>query len=195
MSRLAPIERPRSLLIRLAYWLSRRRLGVTIAPLRVVYARLPGLARPQHALLRLAEQGLSLPTRLRMLVEIHVSLRNGCSFCSDLHMAMALEAGLEPGDVAALDEPQAHPERFSPLERAALAWALAVAHRTTSDELFERLRAELPDERALVELTWLAAMTTYLNTMAAALDLEADGLCAVRAPTLTLPRPAQAHAH
>ena len=42
--RLEPIEKPRGLLMRIAYWLSRRQLGGVMSPLKVIYARAPKLA-------------------------------------------------------------------------------------------------------------------------------------------------------
>ena len=44
--RLAPIEQPRSLLVRIAYWLSKRQLGKVMTPLKVIYARAPRLPAP-----------------------------------------------------------------------------------------------------------------------------------------------------
>jgi hypothetical protein len=42
--RLAPIEKPPGLLLRIAYWLSRRQLGGVMSPLKVIYARAPSLS-------------------------------------------------------------------------------------------------------------------------------------------------------
>ncbi|MCC6766153.1 MAG: hypothetical protein IT293_15955 [Deltaproteobacteria bacterium] len=43
--RLAPIERPSTLVGKLAYWMTERRLGKVITPMKVIYARLPALFR------------------------------------------------------------------------------------------------------------------------------------------------------
>ncbi len=41
--RLKPIENPRKLLAKIAYWMSKRKFGKVLMPLKVVYARNPGL--------------------------------------------------------------------------------------------------------------------------------------------------------
>ena len=96
--RLEPIEKPRGLLMRIAYWLSRRQLGRVMSPLKVIYARAPA-RRLAGALDRAdaMETGLSLEPELRLLVTTQSSLLNGCTFCADLHMAQAVQAriGLE----------------------------------------------------------------------------------------------------
>ena len=85
--RLEPIERPKGLLMKIAYWLSRRQLGAVMSPLKVVYARSPRIARAGFGLVRAMESGLSLDPELRLLLVTQSSLLNGCSFCADLHAA------------------------------------------------------------------------------------------------------------
>jgi alkylhydroperoxidase family enzyme len=172
--RLAPIERPGNLLIRLGYWLSRRQLGAVMSPLRVIYARAPRLLRANLGIVR-AMESLSLDPALRLLVTTQSSLLNGCGFCADLHRAQAIqqEIGLERfRDL--LDF--AHSPHFSERERAALAYTEEVTRqRKASDATFERLRAHF-SEREIVELTWLNAIGNFFNLMAVPLEIESDGL-------------------
>lgn len=60
-TRLAPNTRPRVLLARLAAWLSPRLFGTFVAPMAVLYPRVPGLVIPQLLWLRYAERGIGLP--------------------------------------------------------------------------------------------------------------------------------------
>jgi AhpD family alkylhydroperoxidase len=92
--RLELIERPRSLLMRLAGWSSRRQLGAVISPLKVIYARAPALAVLSHRISRTLERKLSLDPELALLVTTQSSLLNGCGFCADLHRAQAVRARL-----------------------------------------------------------------------------------------------------
>ena len=62
--RLAPIERPGSLRLRIAYWLSRRQLGGVMSPLKVIYARAPHLTGTRMSIYR-AMRKLSLDPALR----------------------------------------------------------------------------------------------------------------------------------
>lgn len=171
-----PAASPLPLLLRLAAWLSRHRYGKVLGIIPYVYGWLPALVLPHAMLLHLAARRLPLSKRLRSLVEVHVSRANGCSFCTDVHAALAIEGGVpaavfdELGDVrasTALDE----------REKAALAWALEAARPGASaEEALADARRHF-DDRALVALAWLASFMTYLNTLAKAVGLSSAGLC------------------
>ena len=166
------------LVLRLAAWLSRRRYGRVLAIIPYVYAWLPGLVLPHAGLLRLASRGLPLTPRLRRLVEVHVSNVNGCSFCGDMHAALAVEEGDAPSLLVALAEFRTS-DLFTPPEKAALAWVEEIARsRGAQAEMLPSLRAHFGD-REIVALSWLASFTTYLNALAKSLGLASQGICDV----------------
>ena len=172
--RLEPIE-PRSLLLRIASWLSRRQLGAVISPIRIVYARAPRLARATFGISRAVEGGLHLDPELVLLVTTQSSLLNGCGFCADLHRAQAVRAkiGLEKFD-GLLDVDES--PHFTERERAALRYtAETTRERKVSDATFGALRKHF-DEREIVELTWLNAVGNFFNLLAVPLEMESDGL-------------------
>ena len=172
--RLAPIERPSNLLVRIAYWVSKRQLGAVMTPMKVIYARVPRLLRTTLSLVR-AGESLSLDPALKLLIATQSSLLNGCGFCADLHKAQAVQAKLGRERFRDLLDFAQSPH-FSEPERAALAYTEEVTRqRKVSDATFERLRAHF-DEREIVELTWLNAVGNYFNLMAVPLELESDGL-------------------
>ena len=197
MPRLAPIVRPSSIPLRLAHWFSRRQTGTVISAITVFYSRFSALMGPQWKMLKLAEK-LSIDQRLRVLLEIHVSAQNGCAFCGDLHRADALHRGIPLADVRAAaaavgDDAASRIARhagFSNAERAALGYVRAMARSggPVTDDDFAWL-ADHFDERQIVEITWCAAFTGYLNAMAKALELRPDGVCPVPFPD-ALPSPA-----
>jgi AhpD family alkylhydroperoxidase len=166
------------LMLRLAAWLSRRRYGRVLAIIPHLYAWLPGLVLPHAGLLRVAVRGLPIEGRLRRLVEVHVSNTNGCSFCSDMHAALAIEEGDASGLLAALPAFR-ESDLFSEREKAALSWVEEIARsRGAQAETFAALRAHFAD-REIVALSWLASFTTYLNTLAKSLGIGSQGLCEV----------------
>jgi AhpD family alkylhydroperoxidase len=172
--RLAPIDEPRGLLMRLAYWLSRRQLGGVMSPLKVIYARAPALAWSSVAYGAIEAKGLTLPPDLRLLITTQSSLLNGCGFCADLHMAQAVQARLGLERFKALPDVATSP-LFSERERAVLAYTEeATKRRTVSDATFEALRKHA-NEREIVEITWLNAVGNFFNLMAVPLGLESDG--------------------
>ena len=77
--RLEPIEHPKGLLMRFAYWMSRRQLGAVISPLKVGYARAPQIGRVGYGIARTMDK-LSLDRELVLLVTTQSALVNGCTF-------------------------------------------------------------------------------------------------------------------
>jgi alkylhydroperoxidase family enzyme len=173
--RLEPVETPRGWLMRLAYWMTRRQLGKVPSALKVIYARAPKLLTLGYRMRRVVDAGLSIEPELALLIETQASLLNGCGFCGDLVKAMAVrrKLGLEKFD-ALLDH--ATSPHFSDRERAALAWCAEITRtRSASDAAFQSLRKHF-DEREIVELTWLNALSNYYNLMAVPLGLDSDEL-------------------
>jgi AhpD family alkylhydroperoxidase len=176
--RLEPLEKPPTLVLRIAYWISRRRFGRVISPLSVIYARVPYLARIGNALAMAAEKKTVLDPGLRLLIQAQTSAHNGCGFCLDIKHAEAVrhELGLER--FHALPEYETSP-LFSEPERAALRYAAEVtARKRVDDATFEALREHF-SEREIVEITFVNALENFHNSLAVPLGLESDGLCAI----------------
>lgn len=173
--RLAPIERPTGILMRLAYWASRRQFGKVIAPLKVMYARKPRLLLLSLHVQRVLERGLSLEPSLRLLVQAQVARLNGCAFCQDLALAEAFRHELGAERFTALPEYRSS-EIFSARERAALAFVEEVtADHGVSEATRSALHAAF-GETQVVELAWVCAVETYFNRLTAALGIESDHL-------------------
>ena len=171
--RLEPIEKPRGILMRVAYWLSRRQLGRVMSSLKVIYARAPAIAVPGFWIVRAMEGKLSLEPELRLLITTQSSLLNGCTFCADLHMAQAVQAKIGLAKFRALADCETSP-LFSERERAVLAYTAEVTRRrTVPDAVFEQLRKHV-NEQQIVEITWLNAIGNFFNLMAVPLELESD---------------------
>lgn len=176
--RLAPIETPPTLLARIAYLLSRRRLGKVMTPMKVVYARVPRMFRVGYDLMQLLEKGLVLEAPLRLLVQTWVAMVNRCGFCVDIARAQAVEKSIGLAKFEALPEHATSP-LFDERERAALAYVEeATRHKRVADATFERLREHF-GEREIVELTLLCAVENFYNLINLPLEIEEDGLCAI----------------
>ncbi len=185
--RLSPIERPRSLVLRLAYWISRRRFGRVITPLQVIYARRTALI-PLTAYIDLVrEKKLSVDPAVRMLVTTRVSQLNGCAFCHDLNLARAVQERLGYERFLDLDDwRESH--AFNERERAALALADEITrHHDLSEPTFELCRRYFSD-REIVELVWLCAVENYFNMQARSLRIGSDGLLGLATKGQTMSR-------
>jgi len=175
VARLTPIERPRSLVLRLAYWLSRRRFGRVISPLKVIYARKTELIPLTAYIDWMREKKLAVDPAVRMLVTTRVSQLNGCAFCHDLNLARAVQEQIGYARFLGLDRwPES--EAFNERERAALALADEVTrNHDLSESTFQLCRQHSSDEE-IVELIWSVAVENYFNMQARSLRIGSDGL-------------------
>jgi alkylhydroperoxidase family enzyme len=175
-ARLEPIEHPKGLLMRLAYWMAKRRLGKVPTVMKVVYARSLRFTRLGWSVMRYHES-VSLPKAIALLVSARVSEVNGCGFCLDMARTMAVEAHLGLEKFEALPEWRTS-SLFSERERTALEFAEeATRGPQVSDAVFERVRKSF-SEREIVELTALVAIENFYNRIAIPLGIhDADGLC------------------
>jgi AhpD family alkylhydroperoxidase len=177
--RLEPIEKPRGLMNRVAYWMSRRELGKVPSVIQVIYARSRPLAMLGYRMRQFTEKGVKLDPSLRLLIQLAVAESVGCGFCVDIGRALAVEKGIGLDKFNAIVDYETSP-LFDDRERAALAYAgEAGGGGRVSDETFERLRKHF-DERGIVDVTAMIAVERFYNGIAIPLGLEADGLCAIQ---------------
>jgi alkylhydroperoxidase family enzyme len=176
--RLQPIERPRGLMMRLAFWMMRRKFGKVIMPLKVVTARVPKSGRVSYEISKMMEHGFSLDNELQFLLHTHIAQVNQCHFCIDIAQAMVLSQGGSLDKIKKLPRYREDPA-FTPAERAALAYVEEVSQtKTASDATFEELRRHFSDQQ-IVEITLLNAFENYYNLVNRPLGIESDGLCAL----------------
>ena len=176
--RLAPIEQPKDLVGKLAYWMTKRRLGKVITPMKVIYARFPALFRHAYQQIQIVEKAVTLDPTISLLVRTWPAMINECTFCVDIAKAAALYKHLTLEKLEALPSYRTSP-LYDARERAALAYVEeATRHKHVSDETFAELRRHF-DERQIVEITWLNALENYYNLLNLPLGIEADGLCAI----------------
>ncbi len=176
--RLEPIENPKSWMLRLAYRASKKRLGKVMSPMKVVYARIPGVLRASYELAKFEEKGVRLDPAIKLMVKSLTAQINQCGFCMDIAEAFAVDEKVGLEKLRALPEYGTSP-LFSDRERAALAYAEeATRNKRVRDETFEKLR-NYYDEQEIVEITWVNALENYYNLISIPLGLESDGLCAI----------------
>ena len=178
MMRLEPIEKPKGLLMRIAYWIARRRFGKVLTPMKVIYPRLPGALRPAYEIQKFENSGIRLEPGLHFMVATLVSEINGCNCCVDIARSLAIREHLGMEKFNALLDYRTS-SLFSDRERAALAYVEeATRHKHVSAATFEALRKHFT-EREIVEITWLNAVHNYYNLINLPLEIESDGLCSI----------------
>jgi len=138
--RLQPIEKPKGLMMRIAYMFTRRQFGKVMTPMKVLLARMPGSMRFSYQITNFELKGIRLDHELHFMIGTLASQINGCGFCVDLGRSMAIREQLGMDKFNALAEYRTSP-LFSDRERAALAYVEeATRHRRVSDATFENLR-------------------------------------------------------
>ena len=180
--------RPRGLVPRIAYLVSRRRYGHVLGPVG---------AHAHHQLLlagyvtfELAlEQANRIDRRLEELAATRAATMTGCPFCCDFAWALLDELGFTAEQLREIPTWR-DSTAFSEDELLVLEYAEAMTATPVevSDELFDRLRARF-DEAAIVELTAAIALENYRGRFNHAVGLGSEGFCSL--PNLANGRPAQ----
>lgn len=177
--RLVPIDRPAGVFRRLLFRAAKRRYGKVPTAFRVIYARAPALLIVTLAALTVLERFLRVPKRVRALVQFAIATDHGCTFCADISLAEAIRARVGAERFKHLDAFETHPA-FDEPERAAIAYAKALAtSRSVPAHVFERL-AQHYSERQIVEIVWLGGLESYFNAMAIPLGIGSDHLAAAQ---------------
>jgi len=116
---LQPIEKPKGLIMKLAYYFTRRKFGKVVTPLKVHSARLPVAFGLFYSKVSQLDKKLLLPPETVMLIREQVARINVCLFCIDIARAYTIEASMNQAKFDALDQYDRSP-LFSDGERAML---------------------------------------------------------------------------
>ena len=174
---LTPIEKPRGLLLKVAFFFTRRQFGKVLTPLAVFSARMPVAFATFYGKVSKLDEKLELPSETAVLLRERVSSINSCLFCMDAARWYATRQS--PDNAArfdALGEYRTSP-LFTDAERAALDYATELARdRRVEPETFERL-SRYYGEREICEIVWLVASEHLYNVSNVGLNIGSDGLC------------------
>ncbi|HTV63318.1 MAG TPA: carboxymuconolactone decarboxylase family protein [Verrucomicrobiae bacterium] len=173
---LSPIEKPAGLMMKLAYYFTRKQFGKVLTPLKVHSARLPLAFGLFYTRVGKLDQKLTLPPETVMLIREQVARLNVCLFCIDIGRAFTIKASMNQAKFDALEEYRTS-ALFTDAERAALDYATELTReKKVSPETFARL-AENFSEREICEIVWLVASEHLYNLTNIGLNIHSDMLC------------------
>jgi len=112
--------------------------------------------------------GSGLPKLLVDLVNLRVSLINGCAYCIDMHSRDLLKEGLSSDKLALVPAWREAGDLFTPREKAALRWAetvTKVAETAVPQAEFEAASAEF-ENKELADLTIAIGLMNAYNRLA-----------------------------
>ena len=175
MARIESMKRSRSLVARLAFFLSRRSYGRVITPARV-YALDSGLLLAVGLMEEVQEWAKQTSAPIKQLARMLVAWRIGCPWCLDFGTKTSEQLGIADEQLQALPDYE-HSALFSEEERAVLRYADAMTKTPVRvpDVVFEALKARYTD-RQILEITAAIAWENFHARVNHTLDLEAEGL-------------------
>lgn len=172
--RLTAIEHPKSLLLKIAYFLSNREFGKPLAALTQIYSRSIPILKASLRIMK-SEKQLSLPNETRLFIRYFTSHLNNCPFCSN-----AIEFVIKKQSVEFQQWQEflnfRDSDKFTEKEKALLAYLEEVNFtKEATNETFTQLK-KFYTEQEIVEITWVNATENYYNMMAKPLGLTSDNL-------------------
>ncbi|HLH37474.1 MAG TPA: carboxymuconolactone decarboxylase family protein [Alloacidobacterium sp.] len=173
---LPPIEKPRGIIKKLAYYFTRRQYGKVLTPLKVHSARLPSAFGLFYAKISQLDKKLQLPQETVFLVREQVARINLCLFCMDIGRSFTIKAKMDQAKFDALDEYETSP-LFSEKERAALDYVTELTkYKKVNPDTFARMGRHY-SEREICEIVWLVATEHVYNMTNIGLNIHSDMLC------------------
>jgi alkylhydroperoxidase family enzyme len=175
MARIEGMERRKTLVARLAFFLSRRSYGRVITPARI-YALDSGLLLAVGLMEEVQEGAKQTRAPVKQLARMLVAWRIGCPWCLDFGTRTSERLGVTQEHLCALPDYE-HTSLFSEEERAVLRYADAMTRTPVRvpDTIFETLKA-LYNDRQILEITAAIAWENFHARVNHALDLQAEGM-------------------
>ncbi len=178
-TKLAPIENPTGLMMKLVYWLTRRKYGKVMTPLKVINARLPLSFGMYVQKLEGLEKKYVLPQHIAVLVRTHVAQLNSCKFCIDIGKMEAIKHFPDQQEKFFNVSSYKSSALFTAPEKAALQFAEELTlDKHIRDQTFAETQKHF-SEREIVEIAWAVTREHIYNIMNLAFDIESDGFCQI----------------
>ena len=176
---LPAIENPRGLIMKLAYYFTRRQFGKVLTPLKVYGARLPVAFGLFYSKIGKLDKKLTLSPEMVLLIREQVARINVCLFCVDIGRSLTIQASMNQAKFDALEQYRTS-SLFSEAERAALDYVTELTRNKRVDpEIFARMGRHY-SEREICEIVWLVASEHLYNMTNIGLNIHSDMLCEIR---------------
>jgi alkylhydroperoxidase family enzyme len=171
-----PIEKPKGLMMKLAYYFTSRQFGKVLTPLKVHSARLPLEFGLFYSKIGKLDKKLLLPAETVMLIREQVARINVCLFCIDIGRSFTIKASMNEAKFDALDHYGTSP-LFTDAERAALEYVTKLTRDKKADpDTFAHVSGHY-SEREICEIVWLVASEHLYNVTNIGLNIHSDMLC------------------
>ena len=188
---LPPIENPRGVAMKLAYYFTRKQFGKVLTPIKVHSARLPAAFGMFYGKIGKLDKKLTLLAEMVLLLREHVARLNVCLFCMDIGRSFTIKASMHEAKFDALEDYRAS-SLFTKAECAALDYVTELTKtKTVNPDTFARL-ARHYSEREICEIVWLVASEHLYNMTNIGLNIHSDRLCDISRKQRTSSKPSAA---
>jgi alkylhydroperoxidase family enzyme len=173
---LPPIEKPMGLIMKVAYYFTRRQFGKVLTPLKVHSARLPPAFGLFYAKIGKLDKKLTLPPEIVLLIREEVARINVCLFCMDIARSVVIQGTMNEAKFDALEQYRTS-SLFNDAERAALDYVTELTKdKKVNPDTFARMSGYY-SEREICEIVWLVASEHLYNMTNIGLNIHSDMLC------------------
>ena len=173
---LAPIESPKGLMMKLAYYFTHRQFGKVLTPVKVHSARLPAAFGMFYAKVGQLDKKLTLSPETVLLIREQVARINVCEFCVDIGRSFTIRASMNQAKFDALEQYRAS-DLFSDAERALFDYVTELTkNKEVNSETFARMASHY-SEREICEIVWVIASEHLYNITNIGLNIHSDMLC------------------
>jgi len=173
---LTPIDKPKSLMLRFIYRMSRSQFGKVMTPLKVMMARMPLAFGQFYGKIGQLDKKLVLAHETVALLRVQVARINVCLFCIDIGRWFTIQSAMNQAKFDALADYPTSP-LFSEAERAALDYVTTLTRdRKVDPAAFTRLASHY-SEREICDIVWIAASEHVYNITNIGLNIHSDLLC------------------
>jgi alkylhydroperoxidase family enzyme len=173
---LPPIEKPKGLIMNLAYYFTRRQFGKVLTPLKVHSARLPSAFGLFYSKISKLDKKLTLPPETVMLIREQVARINICLFCMDIGRSFSIKASMNEAKFDALEEYRTS-TLFTDAERATLDYVTELTkEKKVNPDTFASM-SRCYSDREICEIVWVVASEHLYNMTNIGLNIHSDMLC------------------
>jgi AhpD family alkylhydroperoxidase len=175
---LPPIEKPKSLIMKMVYYFTKKQSGKVITSIKVHAVRLPTAFGMFYAKLPALDKRLKLPKETAVLIRQRVAQLNICLFCIDAGRAAAIRESM---DVAKFDALSNYKDSvlFSVAEKAILDYVTELTvDKKINPQTFANMAKHF-SEREICEIVYLVASEHLYNITNIGLNINSDMLCAI----------------
>jgi alkylhydroperoxidase family enzyme len=171
-----PIETPKGMMMKLAYYFTRRQFGKVLTPLKVHSARLPLAFGLFYTKIGTLDKKLTLSPETVLLIREQVARINVCLFCMDIARSVAIKTTMNDAKFDALEQYRTS-SHFTDAERAALDYVTELTKdKKVNPDTFTRMSGYY-SEREICEIVWLVASEHIYNMTNIGLNIHSDMLC------------------